>query len=161
MLRNRKFILILLLFSCIFICMSFASANNITDDDSYNSDYNESNVVDSPSNSFTDLNKLINNDLNKSEIILEDDFVYQDDCDENFTNGIFINKSIVINGNGHIIDAQNKSMIFNIKGDNVVIKNITFINANGNKNINKKDQKKKEFIYKKQDNIEMQKKKKK
>ena len=116
--------------------MSFASANNITDEDSYNPNYNESNVFDSPSKSFMDLNNLINGGLNKSEIILEDDFVYQDDCDENFTNGIFINKSIVINGKGHIIDAQNKSMIFNIKGDNVVIKNITFINANGNKNIN-------------------------
>ena len=136
MLKKKILIFVLLLLTCLCLSISFASANNITDDDSYNSDYNESNVVDSPSKSFTDLNKLINNDLNKSEIILEDDFVYQDDCDENFTNGIFINKSIVINGNGHIIDAQNKSMIFNIKGDNVVIKNITFINANGNKNIN-------------------------
>ena len=136
MLRKRKFIFTLLLFSCIFICMSFASANNITDDDSYNSNYNESNVVDSPSKSFTDLNNLINDDLNKSEIILEDNYINQDVYEEpyyehygEFAEGIFINRSLTIDGQGHVIDANKSSRIFYINANNVTLKNITFKNG--------------------------------
>ncbi|MBQ1781513.1 MAG: hypothetical protein II003_01560, partial [Methanobrevibacter sp.] len=37
---------------------------------------------------------------------------------------------IVIDGQGHTIDGQEKSVILNVVGSNVTIKNITFINTN-------------------------------
>ena len=42
---------------------------------------------------------------------------------------IIINKSLTINGNGHIIDGLNHSGIFEISNSNVVLKNINFING--------------------------------
>ena len=154
--EKRKLIFSIFLISCIFISMSLVSANdNITlEDGSYKEDYQNKDFsinddvlsidksdTDSTSNdslnkskSFSDLDNLINADLNKSEIILNDDYIYQD-SDVNFIRGILINKSVVINGNGHTIDAQNKSKIFNIHADNVIIKNITFMNANGNQKV--------------------------
>ena len=154
--EKRKLIFSIFLISCIFISMSLVSANdNITlEDGLYKEDYQNKDFsindddlsidksdTDSTSNdslnkskSFSDLDKLINADLNKSEIILNDDYIYQD-SDVNFIRGILINKSVVINGNGHTIDAQNKSKIFNIHADNVIIKNITFMNANGNQKV--------------------------
>ena len=98
---KNYWIFIMLLFSCMLLSISFASANdNITlDDSSCNMDYqnktpsinnNDLSTDDidedssntssiNKSKSFTDLNKLINNDLNKSEIILEDDYIYQEE----------------------------------------------------------------------------------
>ena len=135
MIKKKECLVCFFLVSCIFLSISFVSADNMTDIDDSNNEHTDDSIVDnSRSKSFTDLNNLIN-DFNNSEIILEDDYVYQDKFDENFTRGIFINKQMVINGNNHIIDAQNKSGIFNIKADNVIIKNIIFMNANGQNSI--------------------------
>lgn len=46
------------------------------------------------------------------------------------TYGIAISNSITIEGNGHVIDANNQSAIFNIFADNTILKNIRFIGAN-------------------------------
>ncbi len=46
------------------------------------------------------------------------------------TDGIFISNSVTIDGNGHIIDANNQSAIFNIMANNTVLKNIRFVGAN-------------------------------
>ncbi len=116
--------------------MSLISAdNNISGDNLHVSTYddfvvsvNQSNE-DNEGNSFNDLQMLINNSVD-DEINLKKDYTYDNYTDSIFTEGILINKSIVINGNGHIIDAQNQSRIFNITADNVIIRNITFINAN-------------------------------
>lgn len=46
-------------------------------------------------------------------------------------NGILINTtSLVINGNGHTIDASNQARIFLINASQLVINDLTFINAN-------------------------------
>lgn len=46
-------------------------------------------------------------------------------------NGILINTtSLVINGNGHTIDASNQAWIFLINASQLVINDLTFINAN-------------------------------
>lgn len=94
--------------------------------------------------SFHDLQMLIDN--SSGVINLERDYAYNDTTDRYLTihdksygglelfvesdTGIKINKSIQINGNGHSIDARNMTRIFNIIADNVVLKNITFLNAN-------------------------------
>ncbi len=46
------------------------------------------------------------------------------------TEGIYISNSVTIDGNGHIIDANNQSAIFNIMANNTVLKNIRFVGAN-------------------------------
>lgn len=77
---------------------------------------------------FKDLNELISE--NDGEIILDKDFI----CgDSKFTDGIEIaQNNLVIDGNNHIINANNKSRIFNISGDNVTLKNIKFMNGTSN-----------------------------
>jgi len=90
-----------------------------------NSNYTTS--IDLCNDSFYSLQKLIDSN---SEINLTKDYQFHDG-----DIWININKPIIINGNGHIIDARNKSRIFNITSDNVIIKNIIFINANANKNM--------------------------
>ena len=119
--------------------MSFVSANdNVTNNELHNIDYDNSVVLtndfnqmnkDKYSNSFNDVQILINNSIN-NEINLEKDYEYHEG-----DKPINIHKSIIINGNNHIIDAKNKSKIFNIQADNVIIKNITFMNANGNQKV--------------------------
>ena len=132
MFNKKKLLFALFLISCIFISMSFVSANNITDVDS---DSLSQNNHDSSSKSFKDLDKEINGDLNKSEIILNDDYI--NTKDNNFhlhglTSGIFINRSVIIDGQGHEIDANYSSRIFHINADNVVLKNIVFKNCHSN-----------------------------
>ena len=88
-------------------------------------------VLDSlPDNNstFDDLKELISE--NDSEIILDSDFI----CDNpESTDGIEITQdNLVIDGNDHIINANGKSRIFNIMGDNVTLKNIKFMNGFSN-----------------------------
>ena len=145
MFKKRKLICILFLFSCIFICMSFVSADNITNDTSYNNENNTPIVVDSPTKTFSDLKNEIY-DMNKTEIILEDDYVNQKVYDnysdyypqsdmiiivERVTTGILINRSVNIDGQGHIIDANNLSEIFYLNANNITLKNIVFKNTHG------------------------------
>ncbi|WP_407374766.1 beta strand repeat-containing protein, partial [Methanobrevibacter sp.] len=54
---------------------------------------------------------------------------------DTITEGIVIDRdNVVIKGNGYIIDAKGQSRIFKITGSNVVIENITFINAKSDEN---------------------------
>ena len=115
--------------------MNFVSAeNNTTIDDNSIKDNNigtagSNNQINN--NSFNELNNMINGDLNKTEVILDKDYVYQYDYDVNFTEGIFINRSLTIDGQGHTIDAKFKSRIFLINSSKVILKNIIFINGAG------------------------------
>ena len=72
---------------------------------------------------FAELQKKIDEAFEGSTINLENDYKSGE-----YT-GMSITKSLTINGNGHTIDAQNYGYIFDIESDNVVLKNITFINA--------------------------------
>ena len=110
-------------------------------------DYSVS-TQDKKPGSFHDLQMLIDN--SSGVINLERDYIYNDATDRYLTihnkpygsielfielfvesdTGIKVNKSIQINGNGHSIDARNMTRIFNIIADNVVLKNITFLNGN-------------------------------
>lgn len=129
--------------------MSFVSAenNSTLDDDNINYQNNvigvnhddsindEDICADSNSNnqinknkSFSDLNTVINGDLNKKEIILYDDYSYQEG-DEEFSQGIYINRSVTIDGQGHLLYFDKPSYVFHINADNVILKNIRFYNS--------------------------------
>ena len=77
---------------------------------------------------FGILQNLIDNAEENSIINLERDYNYNCDIDT-ITEGIVINKKLTINGNGHTINAQNKSRIFKVKVEGVVLNNINFING--------------------------------
>ncbi len=91
-------------------------------------------IGDEDNGTFTALQLKINLAKEGSEINLTKDYKYNDEF--KLTTGIFINKDITINGNGHVIDAMGKSRIFNINYGNglslhkVTLKDITFKNGN-------------------------------
>lgn len=133
--KNNKFIFALLLFSCILISMSFVNANdNITDDISQST--NGAKLVKySQNKSFKDLDNEINSDLNKTEITLNDNYVnmYEwSNLEPRHTNAIYINHSVTIDGQGHVIDANYSSRFFHINTNDVVLKNIIFKNSISN-----------------------------
>ena len=85
--------------------------------------------------SFTALNDKITN--SEGNIVnLENNYTYDSTKDENFINGININRDgLTINGNGHTIDASGMARVFNILASDVTLNNITIKNANINSNI--------------------------
>lgn len=77
--------------------------------------------------SFYDLNRIVN--AGRSEAVLDRDYAYNPLLDKAFKKGIVIGKPIAINGNGHLIDANNKCRIFDVVSDGVSISNITLANG--------------------------------
>ena len=75
---------------------------------------------------FKNLADLIN-DASPGDI-LELDKDYQNDGSVS-SDGITISKAITIDGKGHTLDAKGKSRIFRLSADNIILKNITFING--------------------------------
>ena len=80
---------------------------------------------------FTDLNKLINEDYaSNATISLGSDYTYTS-SDSEFIHGIPIGRAVTIDGNGHTIDGNHAARIFNVDvNDNVKFMNINFINGN-------------------------------
>lgn len=84
----------------------------------------------SSNNDFTYLNELIHS--GQKEIILSGDITLNENELSNFSAGIEIDiDNIVIDGNGFSVDAIGKTRIFYISGNNVVIKNMDFLNGYG------------------------------
>lgn len=134
----KKRIIIPILFAFLLIIASASAANNLANDTvsiSENSDYssvvesigNDSEILQSSSKSFMDLNTLINNNSDL-DIYLSDDYVYNPDKDSQFATGIPIIRSINVYGNGHTINGNNQARIFNVS-NYVNFNNINFINA--------------------------------
>ncbi len=78
---------------------------------------------------FSELRAAINGAAENSTLIL--------DCDCNYDSGVTfdgigIKKQITIDGMGHTLDGKNSARIFFIDADNVVLKNINFVNGNPN-----------------------------
>ena len=79
--------------------------------------------------SFTDLEQKINNTT--GILTLSEDYIYDGSVDSKFSDGIPINKNLIIDGNGKTIDADGQIRIFNISyGVEVTMENITFQNGN-------------------------------
>ena len=93
-------------------------------------------IVEIDNGTFTALQAKIDSASDGATIDLERDYAYDDGFKS--TSGVFINKDLTINGNGHTIDGLSKSRIFNInygsflKWNHVTFKNITFKNGIAN-----------------------------
>ncbi len=85
-------------------------------------------AVTAPEHTFWFLNYTINGNDNPV-INLNNDFYFDSAYDEEFANGITINRKLTINGNGHSINVLQKARILQITAGNVVLNNITFANA--------------------------------
>ncbi|WP_405304196.1 beta strand repeat-containing protein [Methanobrevibacter sp.] len=156
---KRQIKVISLLLLIFFVSLSFVSASDsdglmLTDDsgtaDGYytlNSTGNDGTGVNTPissndgnqnnptgesnSKTFSDLRNAINSADEGSTLILYDDYAY--DSGVTF-DGIKIGKQITIDGNGHTLDGKNSARMFHIDADNVVLRNINFVNGNPNNN---------------------------
>ena len=83
-------------------------------------------IDDSETGTQTELQSLIDNAIQsgETEITLEKQYKFTS------RNPIIINNSLKINGNGHIIEGDNKSRLFDITGDNVTLTNLILLNGN-------------------------------
>jgi len=82
------------------------------------------------SQTFNDLNILIENSEDNSEIKLESDYIHDSNVDKDLNEGITISKSLTIDGQNHTIDGKNSARIFKVTAGNLVLKNIHLINGN-------------------------------
>lgn len=156
----KRNLLFVLLIACILLSVSAASAGDVNDtalanektdftaDSSVNdlkASANDENpavaesgsLIDKADNgTYTELQFKIDIAEDGSTLNLYNDYKYNDDF--KIINGIFINKDITIDGNGHTIDGMGKARIFNINyGDGlkhytVTLKNIKFKNGYAN-----------------------------
>ena len=94
-----------------------------------NSQENEDLMSEGNVGTFTELQLKINAATSGSTLTLNKNYEFDDGFN---TEGISIDKSITIDGNGSKIDAKEKSRIFKIISDNVILKNIIFTNAKSN-----------------------------
>ena len=85
--------------------------------------------MDEPSHkNFKYLDNLIQSGV--KEVVLDSDIVLGDDEDFEYVNGIELDvDDIVVDGNGHFIDACEKAGIFWCRGKNIVIRNIHLKNG--------------------------------
>ncbi len=143
----KKKLFIILLIACVLFSVSgvFASDVNETAIANDESDINYLEEINNDENqpvgdtntddgTFTALQSKINQAEKGSTLNLTQDYKYNNDF--KLTSGVFINKDITINGNGHVIDGMGESRIFNINYGNglsfhkVTLNNITFKNGN-------------------------------
>ncbi len=93
-------------------------------EDWYNATY--INVTFRYDNQFDELSDRIANTPEGDVLVLDKDYTYIGKPGK----GILINKTITIDGNGHTINGNHTSRMFNISADDVIVKNINFINGN-------------------------------
>ena len=96
-----------------------------------NQTISEDDVLRDSPGTFTDLANEIANA--KNTLNLNRNYVYTDsDASAGYWDGITIDKSIKINGNGHTITAKDNAGEFKITASNVVLNNINFRGFNWN-----------------------------
>ena len=78
---------------------------------------------------FKDLQRLIDNTTVGDTLVLTKDYYYDPARDLPYTHGMYLNKTITIKGNGHIISGIDKARIFQVTGSNINLQNITFENG--------------------------------
>ena len=101
-------------------------SNSMSIEDNSEIDVSKENKLSASAATFTDLANDIANA--GDELNLTKDYVYSS-VDSNYIVGIDIDKKITINGNGHLIDGNDKASAFKILYDCVVLNNITFKNC--------------------------------
>lgn len=85
-------------------------------------------VLSEDTKTFTDLNATINGNSD-SEIYLNGNYTYDSNADSNLTNGININRTVTIYGNGAVLNGMNTARMFYVTNGNVVFHDITFVNG--------------------------------
>jgi hypothetical protein len=126
----KKAIVIFTILLCIFLCIASVSANdNATDvigEENNLTDCEEVLFAGKDTGSFDDLSVLVNDTPENGTLILDKDYEYVNGSNK----GIVISKSITIDGAGHTLNGNKLSRMFNVTADNVILKNIKFINGN-------------------------------
>lgn len=113
--KKRFFIIAFLVFIISLGCVSASDDLNDTSD-----------VLAADEGSFTALQNMINSASEGSTINLKTDYAYDSSFEDT---GIRINKTLTINGNNHIISGSESLRAFIVESDNVVLKNIKFVNG--------------------------------
>lgn len=104
------------------------STTNLTDE--LNLNYK---LSDNDNGNFSSLSDEINSSSQTKSLKLTKDYAFNRESDEKYIEGIVIEiDNLIIDGAGHTIDANKQARIFNIKSDNVVLKNIIITNGNSN-----------------------------
>ena len=134
--RLKSKVIFISLVIMILLSISLVSAadnnlnNNLTHEDNSKLQNTYSNHIlgDENSGSFTDLQDNVSSASNT--LNLNRNYTYNSTIDASISvEGIKINKSLTIDGNGYTIDANNFGRIFNINASDVILKNIIFINS--------------------------------
>lgn len=80
------------------------------------------------SDNFESLDYLIKH--GQKNIVLDSNIVFGNDDESKYRGGLNLDiDNMVIDGNGHVIDAKGKARIFNVTGKNIELKNITLKNG--------------------------------
>ena len=88
------------------------------------------NAVQNDNNDFSSLNSEINNSSQLKTFNLTKDYVFNSENDGEYSSGITIDiDDLIIDGQGHTINANNQARIFNIQSNNVTLKNLVLING--------------------------------
>ena len=121
---STKWGLITTIFILFFMSLSFVSASDL-DNQTMSISNGDIIGVDDTSNykSFDELGKIIYGAKEGDTIILNDSYINTN------SSTIKIDKSITLNGNGFTIDGNEKTRIFTVTADNVVLKNLKFVNG--------------------------------
>ncbi|MBE6513162.1 MAG: hypothetical protein E7Z75_08495, partial [Methanobrevibacter olleyae] len=125
-----------------------SSANNNYDeeliletpaDDLVGSENDATPLKEGATGSFSDLNKLINEDYSSNDTItLNSNYKYSEG-DESFIHGIKISRELTIDGNGYTLDGSHIASIFYVDGAwGVTFKDINFINGNATGSANER-----------------------
>ena len=149
-----KLLFILIIIMCLFATQSVMAADNDAVQNLTLDDNSDSISLDSSSDISTDNNDgslaTANDEILSAgeyslynlyasvywtdegkELNLLHDYKYNPSTDDDWCPvGVYVFKSITINGNGHYIDGAGASNLMYIYGNDVVLRNITFINGN-------------------------------
>mgnify|MGYP007012600603 CR=1 FL=1 len=85
--------------------------------------------ADGPTGSYADLFNAIQ--ASDNELNINSDYKFNSTTDGNYKEGInfnFNNSEYLINGNNHIIDADNKASVFKFSNGKITINNLKIIN---------------------------------
>ena len=111
----------LLIFSCLFLVLICTCAVN-ADELNETSDVSDNISI----SSFEDLAIKVNDTPENQTLTLDCDYEYQNGS----IKGVVISKPMTIDGAGHTLDGKKLSRMFNVTADNVILKNIKFVNGN-------------------------------
>lgn len=124
--------MILSILLLILITLSCVNATKINENDSIldiSEDYTND-KLETSLNDFSTLNDEINASSQTKTLNLTKDYAFNGDKDVSYSDGITIDiDDLIIDGQGHTIDANNQARIFNIKSNNVILKNLVITNG--------------------------------